>query len=384
MSNDPSSPSLSPATIAAQALHYLNEQTGAVTPGIETASTFARDADYIPRKPYIYGRDGGPTTKQAEDVLAALDGAAASLAFTSGMSAIAALLETLNSGDHVIAPNIMYHGTISWLMRLRDKRGIELDLIDVTKPDAIAKALRPGKTRLVWIETPTNPNWDVIDIAACARVAHEAGAILAVDSTVAPPCTTRPLALGADIVFHSATKYLAGHSDLTAGVLSVRKISPLWDEITLARTLLGSVLPAFESWLLIRGMRTLFLRYERASQNALAIARHFEHHPKVDYVLYPGLPSHPGYNISSSQMTGGFGGMLSILTQTPEQARNVARGTHVFIPATSLGGVESLIEHRYAVEGPNSLVPKTLLRLSIGIEAEEDLIEDLEQALANA
>ena len=375
---------LSPATIAAQALHYLQEETGAVTPGIELASTFARDADYTPRKPYIYGRDGGPTTRQAEDVLAALDGAAASLAFTSGMSAITALMETLNAGDHVVAPNVMYHGTIAWLMRLRDKRGVELDLIDATQPDALANALRPGKTKLVWIETPTNPNWDVIDIAATARAAHDVGALLAVDSTVAPPCTTRPLALGADIVFHSATKYLAGHSDLTAGVLSCRETGPLWDEITLARTLLGSALPAFESWLLIRGMRTLFIRYERASQNALAIARHFENHPKVAQMLYPGLPSHPGYTIASAQMTGGFGGMLSILTETPEQASAIVRATRVFIPATSLGGVESLIEHRYAVEGPNSLVPKTLLRLSVGIEDQSDLIEDLEQALATA
>lgn len=375
---------VSPATIAAQALHYLDSETGAVTPGIELSSTFARDADYQPRQSYIYGRDGGPTTVQAEAVLASLDGAAASLAFTSGMSAISALFETLNTGDHVIAPNVMYHGTISWLLRLRDKRGIKLDLVDATDPSSIANALRPGQTRLVWIETPTNPSWDIVDISATARAAHEAGAILVVDSTVAPPCTTQPLALGADFVFHSATKYLAGHSDLTAGVICARETGPLWDEITLARTLLGSVLPAFESWLLIRGMRTLFLRYERASQTALAIARHFENHPKVAQMLYPGLPSHPGHQTAAAQMKGGFGGMLSVLTETPEQARTVARSTGVFIPATSLGGVESLIEHRYAVEGPNSLVPKTLLRLSVGIEAEADLIADLEQAFETA
>jgi cystathionine gamma-synthase len=373
---------LSPATRVAQALHFLDEETGAVVPGIIPSSTFARDDDYAPRQSYIYGRDGGPTTKQAEAVLADLDGAAASLLFTSGMSATVAILETLNAGDHIVAPRVMYHGTITWLMRLRDKRGIALDLVDASDPGAIAAALRPGETKLIWIETPTNPNWDVIDIAATAEAAHAAGAKLVVDATVAPPCTMQALALGADFAFHSATKYLGGHSDLTAGVLSSRETGPLWDEIVKVRTLMGSVLPAFESWLLIRGMRTLFLRYERASDNALAIARHFEGHPAIDKVLYPGLPSHPGHEIAARQMTGGFGGMLSILTKTAEQARNVARRTQVFIPATSLGGVESLIEHRAAVEGPNSVVPPTLLRLSVGIEDMGDLIADLEQALA--
>ncbi len=372
---------LSPATRAAQALFEPDSETGAVTPSIQPASTFARDADYTPRQPYIYARDGGPTTRQAEALVASLDNAAAALAFTSGLAAIAALFETFPEGAHIVAPKFMYHGTITRLRRLEDRNRIALSLAE---PGGITAAIRPGKTRLVWIETPTNPTWDLIDIAATAEAAHAAGAQLAVDSTAAPPCTTRPLDLGADIVFHSATKYLNGHSDLTAGTLATRETGPLWDEITQARTLQGSTLPAFDAWLLIRGIRTLFLRYERASANAFALARHFETHPKVDRLLYPGLPSHPGHDIAARQMTGGFGGMLSILTHTPEQARAVARSTKVFLPATSLGGVESLIEHRAAVEGPHSEVPPTLLRLSVGIEDVADLIADLGQALAGA
>ncbi len=372
---------LSPATRAAQALRMIDQRTGAVIPGIELASTFARDADYQPRQPYIYGRDGGPTVEHAEAVMASLDNAAGTLAFASGMAAVTALMETLNSGDHVVAPRVMYHGVITWLIRLRDRRGIGVSFFDASKDGALEAAIQPGKTRLVWIETPTNPNWEVIDIRRAADVAHAAGAMLAVDATPAPPCTMLALELGADIVFHSGTKYLAGHSDLTAGVLSCREISPLWQEIRSNRTLMGSVIAAFEAWLLIRGLRTLYIRYERASANAMKIALHLQGHPKIARVLYPGLKDHPGHDIAARQMTGGFGGMLSILTQTEAQARNVARFCSVFIPATSLGGVESLIEHRKAVEGPNSVVAAELLRLSIGIEDVADLIADLDQAL---
>ncbi len=376
---------LSPATRAAQALRLIDERTGAVTPAIEMASTFARDADYAPRQDYIYGRDGGPTVEHAEAVIASLDGAAASKVFASGMAAAVAMFETLRAGDHVVAPRVMYHGVINWLIRMRDLRGIDLTLYDQANPDALAEAIASKPTRLVWIETPTNPNWDVTDISAAADLAHQAGAVLVVDVTAAPPCTMAALELGADYVFHSATKYLAGHSDITAGVLSAARITPLWEELGSIRTLMGSVIAAFEAWLLIRGMRTLFIRYERASHNALKIARHFEGHPKVAQVLYPGLPSHPGHEIARAQMQGGFGGMLSLLvTGDGSIAHDVARFCEVFIPATSLGGVESLIEHRKVVEGPNSVVPDTLLRLSVGIEDADDLIADLEQALDRA
>jgi cystathionine gamma-synthase len=378
-------PPLSPATRAAQALRHIEPRTGAVTPGIELASTFARDVDYAPRQAYIYARDGGPTVEHAEAVLADLDGAADTLVFASGMAAMAALLETLETGDHVAAPRTMYHGGANWLRRLEARRGIETTFFDAADPAALGAALRPGRTRLVWIETPTNPTWDVIDIAAAARAAHAAGARLAVDATVAPPCTTLALAHGADVAFHSGTKYLGGHSDLTAGVLSLARRDALAEELRLVRGMMGSVIAAFEAWLLIRGLRTLYLRYERASAGALAIAERLARHPGVARVLYPGLPDHPGHPVAARQMTGGFGGMLSVLVRgTEAQARDVARFVEVLVPATSLGGVESLIEHRRTVEGPGSAIPPTLLRLSVGIEDPADLIADLEQALERA
>jgi cystathionine gamma-synthase len=372
---------LAPETLAAQALRLIDPRTGAVVPGIEPASTFARDDDYGPRQRYIYGRDGGPTVEHAEAVIAALDGAARSLLFASGQAGVTALLDQMETGDHVVAPRIIYHGVINQLIRMRERRGIALDFFDAGTPGSLEAALKPGRTRLVWIETPTNPNWDVIDIAATAAAAHRAGALLAVDCTTAPPCTTRALALGADIAFHSATKYLAGHSDLTAGVISL-KDTAMETALATTRSLHGSVIAAFEAWLLIRGIRTLFVRFERASRTAMAIARAFEAHPRLARVLYPGLPAHPGHAIAARQMTGGFGGMLSLLCADEGVAAALVRRVRVWIPATSLGGVESLIEHRKAVEGLNSVVPPELVRLSTGIEAEADLIADLEQALS--
>lgn len=362
---------LSPATRAAQALHHINAETGGVSPAIELSSTFARDADYAPRQPYIYGRDGGPTTAQAEAVLASLDGAARALAFSSGMGAITTLMETLPNGAHIAAPAMMYHGTLSWLRHLEARGRIRLTLFDPTAPDYPA-------ADLLWLETPINPTWEILDIAAARAAAPEA--LLAVDCTAAPPTAAIALERGADIAFHSATKYLGGHSDLTAGILSLRE-DRLASDLMRLRTLMGSVLAPFEAWLLIRGLRTLFLRWERASANALAIARHFDGHPRIAQVLYPGLESHPGHAIAAAQMPTGFGGMLSLLTDTEDTAARTVRRTRLWIPATSLGGVESLIEHRKPIEPPESTVPPNLLRLSTGIEAAEDLITDLEQAL---
>jgi len=371
---------LSPATRAAQALRYIDPITGAVTPAIDLSSTYARDENYAPRQSYIYARDGGPTVEHAEEILASLDEGEGALVFSSGMAAVVTLLETLETDDHIVAQKVMYHGVISWMLRLQEKRGIKVSLFDQADENALEKAITP-ETKLVWIETPSNPTWDVVDIEAAAKAAHDVGARLVADCTVAPPCTSLALALGADYVFHSATKYLGGHSDITAGVLTCARADAHWAEICQLRTLLGNVLRPFDAWLLIRGIRTLYLRFERASENALKIAQHFENHPKIAQVLYPGLPSHPGHEIAARQMTGGFGGMLSILTKSAKAAHDVARFTQVFIPATSLGGVESLIEHRKAVEGPNSVVPDTLLRLSVGVENVDDLINDLEQAL---
>ena len=374
---------LSPRSLAAQAGHFIDPATGAITPPVHPSTTFARDADYAPIGTTTYSRYHNPTYEQVERVAAELDEGAEALVFAAGMAAIAALFETVNTGQHMVAPTIMYHGAQDWLWRISEKRGIALSLFDAADPGALERAIRPGETAIVWIETPVNPTWDVIDIAAAAAAAHAAGAILAVDATVSTPVTTRPLDLGADLVFHSGTKYLNGHSDVTAGVLVTRQADARWQEIRLVRGLMGGVLGPFEAWLLLRGLRTLFVRFERASANALQIARHFEGHGKLEAVLYPGLESHPGHAIAKRQMTAGYSGMLSLLVKgDAEDAKGVATRTALFVPATSLGGVESLIEHRATIEGPRSQVPPNLLRLSIGIEDARDLIADLEQALA--
>lgn len=374
---------LSPRSLAAQAGHFIDPATGAITPPVHPSTTFARDANYAPIGKTTYSRYHNPTYEQVERVAAELDEGAEALVFAAGMAAIAALFETVNTGQHMVAPTIMYHGAQDWLRRISEKRGIALSLFDAADPGALERAIRPGETAIVWIETPVNPTWDVIDIAAAAAAAHAAGAILAVDATVSTPVTTRPLDLGADLVFHSGTKYLNGHSDVTAGVLVTRQADARWQEIRLVRGLMGGVLGPFEAWLLLRGLRTLFVRFERASANALQIARHFEGHGKLEAVLYPGLESHPGHAIAKRQMTAGYSGMLSLLVKgDAEDAKGVATRTALFVPATSLGGVESLIEHRATIEGPRSQVPPNLLRLSIGIEDARDLIADLEQALA--
>lgn len=372
-----------PETVAAHALKAVDEATGAVVPPLYLSTTYARDANYAPRLRENYIRNGNPTLWQAEDTIAALEQGQSALLFASGMAAITTLLETVPQGGHVVAPDVMYYGTRDWLKRLESLGRIALTLFNPRDPAALASSLRTGKTDLVWIETPLNPTWDVIDIAAAAQAAHAAGAILAVDATATGAVTTRPLGLGADIVFHSATKYLNGHSDVLAGVLVTASVDPRWQAVATLRTKIGAPLPPFECFLLQRGLRTLFVRYRQASANALAIARHFERHPKVASVLYPGLDSHPGHSVAKRQMTDGFGGMMSLLVKGGfEDAKRFCTLLNVVVPATSLGGVESLAEHRKTVEGPTSPVPDNLVRLSIGIEHVDDLIADIEQALA--
>lgn len=373
---------LSIESCLAQAGHYIDEVTGGISPPIQLSTTYARNQDYEYIGDHSYARSGHPSWQVLERLCAELDGGAGALSFASGMAAICAVFETVDSGQHVVAPRIMYHGTHDWLRRISERRGIGLTLFDAADIEQLRAAVRPGETAVVWIETPVNPTWDVIDIAAAAEVAHAAGAILAVDATVSSPVTTRALALGADLVFHSATKYLNGHSDVLAGILVSARDDERWQDIRQVRLLTGGVLGPLEAWLLLRGMRTLSLRYEKSSQNALRLAQHFENDPRLERVLYPGLASHPGHEIAKRQMTGGFGGMLSLLIKGgAEQAIAVAANLGLFVRATSLGGVESLVEHRASIEGPHSAVPPNLLRFSIGIENCDELIADLEQSL---
>jgi cystathionine gamma-synthase len=377
--------SAKPETIAAQGLGWIDEKTRAITPPIHVSSTYLRDEDNQYRSGRVYARADNPSFDQAEAVIGQLERGTSSLLFASGMAAATAVFLALAPGDQVLAPKVMYWSLRNWLMGFATHWGLQVVLVDMTDPAAVQAAIVPGKTRLVWIETPANPLWTITDIEATAAIAHAAGAVLAVDSTVASPVLTRPLELGADIVMHAATKYLNGHSDLIAGVLVTREDNALWQRIRAVRAQVGGTLGSFEAWMLLRGMRTLYLRVRAASMSALRIARHFEGHALVAEILYPGLPNAQGHAVATRQMTGGFGGMLSIRVSGGEVAA-VATAARVALwkRATSLGGTESLIEHRASVEGAGSPVPTDLLRLSVGIEHVQDLIDDLEQALRQA
>jgi len=368
-----------------QGMHYVDRQTGSVVPPIVPSTTFARDENYeLISSGRSYGRDQNPSFETAENMLTRLEGGEESLLFSSGMAAAGAVIQALEPGAHVVIPKVMYWGLRNWMVGFCSRWGIELDKFDAEDPDDLASKVKAGRTSLVWIETPTNPTWDVIDIETAAEVAHTAGAKLAVDSTVATPVLTRPIAFGADIVMHSATKYLNGHGDVIVGALVTASKDDFWGRIRDVRAEAGAIPGSFESWLLQRGMRTLFMRVRQASQSAMIIAEHFADHPKIESVLYPGLESHPGHDIAKEQMTGGFGGMLSFCVAGGEEgALEMIRRCEVFIRATSLGGVESLIEHRYSIEGPESPIPKNLVRISVGAESVEDLIADLEQALGD-
>ena len=371
-----------PATRTAQALGLEDEVTGAVVPPVHVSTTFARNNDYELRTEHGYGRDQNPTFKQPEAMIADLEGGAGALLFASGMAACTAPFQVLRQGAHVVVPESMYYGLPKWLRGFGADRGLSVTFVPTADLDALADAVRPGKTKLVWVESPCNPIWRVTDLTAAAEIAHACGARLAVDSTAATPVLTRPFEHGVDIVIHAATKYLNGHSDVMAGFVVTKVADEFWGRIREHRELTGPILGSFEAFLLTRGMRTLFLRVTAASQSAQLIAEHFDGHPVVSHVLYPGLPDHQDYAVAQRQMVGGFGGMLSIrLKGGPETSRRVAAACRLFKPATSLGGVESLIEHRGTVEGPESLTPKDLLRISVGIEDPGDLIVDLEEAL---
>jgi len=371
-----------PETVAAQGLGWIDAGTGAVTPGIQPSSTFLRDPDNQYRRGRAYARADNPTFDQPEAVLASLEKGAAAALFASGMAAATACFLALRPGDHVVAPKVMYWSLRNWLGTYARDWGLDVDFVDMADLGALTRAMMPGRTRLVWVETPANPLWTITDIAAAATIVHAAGARLAVDSTVATPVLTQPLALGADIVMHSATKYLNGHSDVVAGALVAREEDDYWARIKAVRVQGGGILGSFEAWLLMRGLRTLFPRVRAAMGNAAKLARALEKNPRVTEVLYPGLAGFPGHDIAARQMVGGFGAMLSIRVAGGEAAAIAAAAkVKIWKRATSLGGVESLIEHRRSVEGADSPCPPDLLRLSVGIESADDLIVDLEQAL---
>jgi len=369
-----------PESLTAQGLGWVDQSTQAINPPIHMSSTFLRTPGYGTERAYI--RDQNPAFEQTEALLAKLEGGAAAAISASGMAAATSVFMALRPGDHVIAPQMMYWSLRNWLVTFAQDWGLVVTLVDMSDLDAVRSAAKPGQTKLIWIETPGNPLWSVTDIAAVAEIAHRAGARLAVDSTVATPVFTQPLALGADIVMHSATKYLNGHSDLCAGALVTKEKDAHWERILNVRYQLGAIPGSVEAWLLLRGMRSLFPRVRQQAATALDLAQRFAKHPAVAHVLYPGLPGFRGHEIAKRQMQGGFGGMLSIrLKAGTEAAKATAARVGLWQRATSLGGTESLIEHRASVEGPESSVPGDLLRLSVGLEDAGDLYDDLDRAL---
>jgi cystathionine gamma-synthase len=381
--DNPKKPKRSLETLVAQAGRHVDPITGSVIPPIHTSTTFARDKNYqLIREETGYTRDENPMFEGPEEMITALEGGEDALLFSSGMAAITALFRSLSKGDHIVAPSKMYFEVVRWLKYFSEKHEVGLTFFDPSDPSSLENAIEPGRTKMVWIETPANPTWDVTDIGHAAKLAHKVGAVLGVDSTVPTPVLTQPLNHGADFVFHSASKYLNGHSDVISGLLVTKEQNEIWEAVKFDRHHTGSILGPIESWLLLRGLRTLFVRVERACESAMKIATHFHEHKKLDQVLYPGLATHPGHEVANRQMKGGFGGMLSFLVKGgASEAIKVATQLKVFVPATSLGGVESLVEHRKTAEGPESPTPDHLLRLSIGLENVDDLIADLEQAL---
>ncbi|MFV2101745.1 cystathionine gamma-synthase [Micromonospora sp. LOL_024] len=373
-------------TLAIHAGQDPEARTGAVIPPIYQTSTYAQDAVGAPRLGYEYSRSGNPTRDALQECLAALEGGPVGLAFASGLAAEDALLRTVCApGDHVVIPDDAYGGTYRLFAKVTQRWGLAYTPAKVSDADAVRAAIRPGTTKVVWVETPTNPLLGIADIAALAAVAHEAGALLVVDNTFASPYLQQPIALGADVVVHSTTKYIGGHSDVVGGAV-VAADATLGEELRYHQNAMGAVNGPFDAWLTLRGIKTLGVRMDRHCDNAERIAAYLNGHAKVGQVLYPGLPSHPGHEVAAKQMRR-FGGMISFRAAGGEEhAVEICNRAELFVLAESLGGVESLIEHpgrmtHASAAGSPLEVPGDLVRLSVGIETVEDLLADLEQAL---
>ncbi|MEU0578477.1 cystathionine gamma-synthase [Streptomyces griseoincarnatus] len=372
-------------TLAIHAGNTADPLTGAVVPPIYQVSTYKQDGVGGLRGGYEYSRSANPTRTALEENLAALEGGRRGLAFASGLAAEDCLLRTLLApGDHVVIPNDAYGGTFRLFAKVVARWGVEWSVADTSDPAAVRAAITP-KTKVVWVETPSNPLLGITDIAAVAQVARDAGARLVVDNTFATPYLQQPLALGADVVVHSLTKYMGGHSDVVGGAL-VTADAELGEELAFHQNAMGAVAGPFDSWLVLRGTKTLSVRMDRHSENATRVADMLTRHPRVTSVLYPGLPDHPGHEVAAKQMRS-FGGMISFRVEGGEQAAvEVCNRAKVFTLGESLGGVESLIEHpgrmtHASVAGSQLEVPADLVRLSVGIENVDDLLEDLQQAI---
>ena len=369
-------------TLAVHAGHAVDVGTGAVTEAIHLSTTFERDADGGYSRGFLYSRNHNPNRNGLEAALAALEGGTASAAFGSGLAAVTAIFQGLKPGDHVVAPNDIYHGTANVLKHLFAKWGVTASFIDMTNLDGVRKALAP-QTKIIWIETPSNPLLQCVDITAIAAIAHQHGARAIADNTFASPVLQQPLALGCDMVMHATTKYLGGRSDVLGGAVVSRLNDEHFAQLRTAQLYGGAVPSPFDCWLVMRSLPTLPYRMQAHCANAQKVAEFLQQHAKVSVVHYPGLPDNPFHAVASKQMSG-FGGMLSFEVKGgKDSAMALAANVEIFTRATSLGGVESLIEHRASIEGPESKTPQGLLRVSVGLEHADDLIDDLSTALTH-
>ena len=376
-------------TLAIHAGQEPEPRTGAVVPPIFQTSTYAQDAVGEPRLGYDYARTANPTRDALQQCLAALEGGRTALAFASGMAAEDTLLRTVcRPGDHAVMPDDAYGGTYRLFSRVAQPWGLDWSAARISDIDAVRAAARPGRTKVIWVETPTNPLLGIADLAALAAFAHDIGALLVVDNTFASPYLQQPLALGADVVVHSTTKYLGGHSDVVGGAL-VTSDASLAERLAYHQNAMGAINGPFDAWLTLRGIKTLAVRMERHCDNAERIVEYLVAHPRVAQVFYPGLPDHPGHEMAAKQMRR-FGGMISFRAAGGEEhAVAICNRARLFVLAESLGGVESLIEHpgrmtHASAAGSPLEVPADLVRLSVGIESAADLIADLDQALGDA
>ena len=367
-------------TLAVHAGVEPETSTGAVTPPIHLSTIYEREADGSYPRGYSYVRKANPTRTMLETALAQLEGGAGAAAFASGSAATTAVIQTLARGDHLIAPGDAYYGTRVILDDCLEPWGVDVSYVDIADTEAVRRAVR-ASTRMIWVETPSNPLLKVADIAELASIAHRAGAVCVCDNTLATPVLSRPFEQGADVVVHATTKYIGGHSDVLGGVAIAREAGARLDRIRHLQHAAGAVPSPFDCWLVLRGMRTLPLRVRAQSAGALRLATFLSTHERVEAVHYPGLPSAQGHDIAKRQMSA-FGGLLSFQVRgSAEDAMRVAAGCRIFTRATSFGGPESLIEHRASIEGPGTITPQNLLRVSVGLEHPDDLVADWAQAL---
>ena len=368
-------------TIAVHAGHSPDPSTGAVVLPLHLSTTFLRAADGSYPSGFIYSREKSPNRTALEAALSALDGGADAAAFSSGQAATAAIFQSLDPGDHVICPSAVYYGTKKLLAQVFARWGLDYSVADTTRLDAVRAAVTP-RTKLIWTETPSNPTLAITDLAAIVQIARSVGARTVVGNTWATAVGQRALSLGADLVMYSTTKYYGGHSDTLSGAVVARVADEFWERVRLIQTSIGGVAAPFDCWLVHRGIASLPCRMRQQTASATMIAEFLATHAKVEATHYPGLPSHPGHAVAASQMKL-FGGMVSVQPKgSAAHSMAVAARLKIFTIATSLGGVESLVEHRKSIEGPDSPTPDNLLRLSVGLEDPNDLVEDLKQALA--